>query len=1643
MQVTNCGRGIHCREIKGIERLKSALPNNWYSFTNLELIIGPGQSREVDVVLVADDRIFLIDLKDWSGKIESANGDWIQNGENRGPSPVPKISNNARELGIILGEDLRRRKGKSAIVPRVFGLVVITGNRADFSGISAIEAASVLRLDDFVKAVTSVRARIDNFGGAHPAIVADPLTSPAWKDQLSKFFNAKAGKVRPGRRRYGNFVALSDDASYEHPGKIYSEYDASDEHAVTALGTLRVWDFTKAETRFQSEEGRREIAGRERSVVAYLQDRNERSEQALLLPRAEDPERGVNYWEVYDRRRRLKRLSEFMRTDGLSSLPEARVELARQLISNVALLHSADAAHLDVGGHSVWLEEPSTARLSHLMAARFSDERSLGASRYQFLSSAVLPEDVLGGGGDDAFRRDVFLLGVSVHQIVFGSQPAREGPGMPPQWTAAIDAAGEYTALHGWFEAALSLAPSDRYRDANKALDAFNDATATRPSRKEVLEGLESFRTGPIRSQRQLYAAYPDDVVVQENDRLDAWVSRGSGAPVLVKLWKRAAWGDQDREGPRILAFLTKAQDLALSPPPGCARFNDVIWLGDSMAIVQEYVEGDTLEQELESPDSWSDPSFALTFLKQLADTVLDLHARGLAHGDLKPGNIVVDRASGALPILIDLVDFSPSTDGEIQTSKYAPPAGGSMERDRFAVAKIAEELMSVCPLAESVSKTISDALHVCRDSTPPNATLLPFVEALERAIAPAAVGSALEINISLRGAETGPIFPDEGQIFVRRSVDGRSILLRGAVEEVEITLDGDGRPLRGRRLQIDQKKIAAVSRFEFMHLEAVLSIQSSAVNDFSGLDLLLAMPELTATDSKREVPATDVDEEEVEEDTSAAGRSDQQLDVQAAVVVREGRSPTPIDLKGLWRRLVDAEADLTTEGFATAPSAWDNVLKRHVIPFELSNGTFDFSKGDTVGVERLDRKGGWRRLGELDIARSKPDRILLDTFDAMPTTGSFVAEDQSLRFTSHFETQSFKRRESAISRVLARQSRVADLVDIFDPSKEAAPRPFTHEIEDSKLDIYRLNDAQKNAFRNVVSTRPLGLVQGPPGTGKTVFIAALAHYALTHNLARNILLASQSHEAVNNAAEAVLRLFVSEKTQPRILRVGNESVVSDRLLQFHTDRVEQLYKDRFSAEVRARLQIAGSALGIPAELGEGVAFIETAVRPVVELLGRLSNNPEPEIGRINGLRDTLRRQLEHIELKLPPMELDPFDAEEYLSKIVQAAAAKYSDGEIIDPNRIGRLRAIAQLGRDFVASTSTAQRGFEPFLAGTRQIVAGTCVGLGRPSLGLTSTPFDLVIVDEAARCTASELSVPMQAGRWVVLVGDHAQLEPQHDATLVKQVSTELRIPQREVLKSDFERVFTTGYGGLAGQTLTTQYRMLPAIGRVVSKVFYDTKLAHGRTDHEVDPSVLPRELTHPIAWISTDEMGANAFQKREQYSTSLTNPSEADIIVSLLKRWGDHKPFVEWLGSQTRYAQPIGIIAMYASQRDLIRRQIDRTALADTLRRSLKIDTVDSYQGKENPIVLLSLVRNNADGAQEGGAATIDPGFLIRPNRINVAVSRAMDRLVLVGGMKRWKSGTPMGDLTAAIQTEIEGQEGVVITPSGLVEPQEKAS
>jgi serine/threonine protein kinase len=1639
MDIWNQGRGIHAREIPGLEKLKS-LPTDWYAFTNLELTIGPGQSREIDIVMVIDDRVLLVDLKDWNAKITFGDGRWFHGGRDMGPSPVEKMRGNARKVAETLKAHLRDRAQSNPLSPKFsapfFQGIVIQSGRASLDEIADNEKPNAFMLDDFVRFVRDPKERHRRIGSPQFSDTRNPLTTKdsRWRHVFERFFNASGGQFKPGRRRYGSYRASSDQPTFSHRSGAYIEFDVEDENAGHATGLLRRWDFSKLEARFQTETGRNEIAGRERKIFAYLNDRNPDVETLLLRPRVDDAERSVGYWEVFDRRRQLKRLSDFVATETRHLSNSNRIELARQVLARIKTIHDQDAAHLDLGPHSVWLEAPSIVRISHLLAARVPGTESLGQNRYQFLSVVATPEDVLGANRTDT-TKDCFLLGAVVHQLLFDVPPRARQSNEPPEWQPSVDAGNSFSSLHGWFERALSWDIKTRHPDASVMLDEFNSALAESPTSLEVLERLERHRHW--KSQRQVFVDLPSDADIKTDDRIEIWRSKYEGRQVLVKMWKRSAWGDQEREGPRLLAFLDKAEALRLSPRPGCAPICKVGWMPDAIVILQDWVDAETLETAIAAKTGPLVSGLASArFLKQLAELLTALHESGIAHGDLKPSNILVDESAEGAPVLIDYLELSAADDGDMVSTAYVPSSGGDRFcRDRYAVTKIAEEVFTACGLSGPLAHAAAQSIQKCRIGPPENSTLLPLVESLEIILAPPDAAEVPKLRFSIKNAETGPLLSDEG-VFGLRFARGSPILfIRGASEEMGIRLNDGAQPLSGWRKTLEQKQISAISRHEFARVELEVEIVSAAHNDFSGLITITEGPAFREAWRTRPegVRAAATDTAAADEANQVAAFGDVAEDELAeSIAVEQVREAVDVPL--LWRALITAEEELSIEGATVGESAYRRNRRRHLSAFELEEGTFDFNREDTVFVERLDRKGTWRELGILDVASSNPNLVAIDAGRRFPDAGDgLISDGTKLRFKSHFETTSRTRRDAATSRILDRRSEVRHLIDHFDPQVLESPSILPKIVDAREVkELYQLNDTQAEAFERLVCVQPVGLLQGPPGTGKTRFIGALVHFALTRNLARNVLLASQSHEAVNNAAEAVLRLFRAEDERPSIVRVGQEGSVSERLLPFHSGRVEASYKDGLQADLKARMRLIGGNLGLSKDASDKLTYIEQTIRPVVDRLETLRRiGGDDHDRRILGLRETFDRMTKRLDVDLPDVQEMPGD--ELLALLVRQVCSKHS---ITNAERAANFRAVVRLARDFAGSVSTQERSFETFLAGTRQIVAGTCVGLGRSSLGLTKTPFDLVIVDEAARCTSSELAVPIQSGRWIVLVGDQAQLEPHHRSEVIQEVAAATSIPKREIKRSDFERMFLSSYGSEASRQLTQQYRMLAPIGRIVSTAFYSQALTHERDTPEIDSSVLPKELNKVVTWVSTDG-GGLAFHQREDPDggTSLVNPGEADAIVALLRRWDAHEPFREFLIRQDNRSQTIGVICMYAAQRDLVRHKVRISGLSEAIKANMVIGTVDSYQGKENPIIILSLVRNNVNGPVQAGRATIREGFMIRPNRVNVAVSRAMDRLVVVGSRKRWPAGGPMNRVAAAFSSELAAGHAALVDATEL--------
>ena len=236
---------------------------------------------------------------------------------------------------------------------------------------------------------------------------------------------------------------------------------------------------------------------------------------------------------------------------------------------------------------------------------------------------------------------------------------------------------------------------------------------------------------------------------------------------------------------------------------------------------------------------------------------------------------------------------------------------------------------------------------------------------------------------------------------------------------------------------------------------------------------------------------------------------------------------------------------------------------------------------------------------------------------------------------------------------------------------------------------------------------------------------------------------------------------------------------------------------------------------------------------------------------------------------------------------------------------------------------------------------------------------------------------------------------------------------IAREQFITSDFERSFNSLYGHSIGQRLTEQYRMDPAICKMVSSCFYEPNEVMLRTsDTRASKFTVgadaPDWLRRPMAWIDTSDE-RNAMEVKLPGQTTMHNDAEVAAVVRLLESLSSQKGIIDQL-AQGDDESPIGIICMYSGQKAKIEMAVARHTWDIKFRRLLRIDTVDAYQGKENTIVILSLVRSNKHG---------EIGHVGSSNRCNVAMSRAKERLIVVGSSPMWmepRSASPMGRVLA---------------------------
>lgn len=277
--------------------------------------------------------------------------------------------------------------------------------------------------------------------------------------------------------------------------------------------------------------------------------------------------------------------------------------------------------------------------------------------------------------------------------------------------------------------------------------------------------------------------------------------------------------------------------------------------------------------------------------------------------------------------------------------------------------------------------------------------------------------------------------------------------------------------------------------------------------------------------------------------------------------------------------------------------------------------------------------------------------------------------------------------------------------------------------------------------------------------------------------------------------------------------------------------------------------------------------------------------------------------------------------------------------------------------------------------LFGEARVIASTLTGAANRVL--EGEKYSTLFIDEAAQALEAACWIAIRKAGRVILAGDHCQLPPTVKSIMALKGGLGKTLMER-IVENKPETV----------TLLKMQYRMNEQIMKFSSEWFY-----HGMV--ESAPTVSHRGILDydtPMMWIDTAECDGKEEFVGENFGR--INRAEAELTLQTLQQ------YLEKIGKQRILEESIdvGIISPYRAQVQLLRKELRKREFFRPYRHLLTVNTVDGFQGQECDIILISLVRSN-----DGG----DIGFLRDLRRMNVAITRARMKLIILGSSETMTS------------------------------------
>ncbi|WP_423792686.1 IGHMBP2 family helicase [Methanocaldococcus indicus] len=249
----------------------------------------------------------------------------------------------------------------------------------------------------------------------------------------------------------------------------------------------------------------------------------------------------------------------------------------------------------------------------------------------------------------------------------------------------------------------------------------------------------------------------------------------------------------------------------------------------------------------------------------------------------------------------------------------------------------------------------------------------------------------------------------------------------------------------------------------------------------------------------------------------------------------------------------------------------------------------------------------------------------------------------------------------------------------------------------------------------------------------------------------------------------------------------------------------------------------------------------------------------------------------------------------------------------------------------------------------------------------------FDVVVIDEGSQAMEPSCLIPIVRGDKLIMAGDHKQLPP----TVLSE--------NEELKKTLFEKLINM-YPEFS-TILEIQYRMNEKIMEFPNKMFYNNKLKAAEEVKNITLMDLVDKVEEEdkdiVNKIPVQFFHIDGKERKEKESFSYYNIEEAEKVLEVVKKL-------------IKYNIPVSVISPYDAQVRYIRKLFEKNNI------DVEVNTVDGYQGRENEAIVISFVR------------TEKFGFLKDLRRLNVAITRAKRKLIIIGNEKLLKKDSVYNEL-----------------------------